>query len=447
MSYNAIIVRLTDVRPHSNADRLQVCNALACNVIVGLEVKEDDIMVFFPTEGQLSNDMATNNGLYRKDPVTGEKASGYLDANARIRTLKLRGVESEGLVLPLTSLEWTGHDISRLKVGDEFDTLNKNKICEKFINKATRRAMAKAARAYKRPWWVPKFAAKYHKKYFVNRAKFDKTPNFTKHFDTNKLRLNLHNIPEDAKCIINLKVHGTSGRTAYTEYRSNNWIKRLFRIKSKCEYITGTRNVVKPLGFHLGKKGDDGYYGGTDFRGKIHKMFMGIGLRAEEAVFYECIGWAGEATRIMPPHSINKKDFKEAGFSSEDIKELTDQYGDMISYDYGCDPGEYKVRVYRITQNGVDLSWAELEERCKELGLTSVGKIKELPPGSDYVAECKKLEKEYERQDQLQEGLCLRFEDAEGKLLKVFKWKFFTFCVAESIKTNESGYVDLETIS
>lgn len=52
--------------------------------------------------------------------------------------------------------------------------------------------------------------------------------------------------------------------------------------------------------------------------------------------------------------------------------------GAMIQkdYDYGCNLGEYKLEIYRITQTTPDglvteLSWTEIEEFCKKVNLNS----------------------------------------------------------------------------
>lgn len=438
----AIIVRIDGIEKHPNADNLMLAKVLGCQVIVGKNQLVGDTVVFYPTELAISVENCMANSLYRKHPETGERNDkGYLDHNGRIKTLKLRGSNSEGLVLPLSSLDWAGKN--KLKVGDEFDTINKHKICEKYINRATRALMNRAARKYRKPAWLPRFLVKYHKKYVVDRVGFDSTPDFQKHTTTGKLRLNLHNIPQDHVSIQTLKRHGTSGRTIRTKHRSKNWLKRLFRSKGKYCYVSGTRNVVKPINFYKGK--DDGYYGGTDFRGEIHKQIMDIGLKHDEAIYYEITGFAAENTKIMPDHVIKKSDFKEAGFRSKEIDELIEQYDGVLSYLYGCEQGEWAIHIYRITQNNVDLSWKQLVTRCEELGLNPVEYLSTVSTNDDLSAEFVMLEKKYERQDQLQEGVCFRIETPEGKLVKTYKAKFFIFCVAEGIRSNFE--IDLETIS
>lgn len=51
MSYCGFITKLTNVRPHSNADRLQLADCLGNTTCVGLDVKEGDVVLYFPSDG------------------------------------------------------------------------------------------------------------------------------------------------------------------------------------------------------------------------------------------------------------------------------------------------------------------------------------------------------------------------------------------------------------
>ena len=237
-NYNGIVCQLADIRPHSNADRLQVANALGYQVIVGSDAQDGDVGIVFPEGGKLSHEMLLANCLYRKHPETGEAMGGYFEASGRIKTVKLRGESSEAFFTSLDSVAFTGLDPlsnpRKFSRGTEIGTIGSTLICDRHYTKATLRAMRSAARAYRKPRWVPRFIAPLHKKYVVDKAKRDPCPTFKKHFDTNKLRLNLHNIPQDCKVVITSKCHGTSGRTGLVKYDNRSWLKRLMR--SKVQY-------------------------------------------------------------------------------------------------------------------------------------------------------------------------------------------------------------------
>jgi len=139
MSYQAIIGELKNVRKHSNADRLQLATIYGCQVVVDLSAKDNDKVIYFPTDGQLSEEYcATNNLIGKVDPETGERSGGYFDHKRKVRAQKFCGEKSDGFVMPLESVAFTGYNISKFKVGDQFDNLNGVEICRKYITKKTR---------------------------------------------------------------------------------------------------------------------------------------------------------------------------------------------------------------------------------------------------------------------------------------------------------------------
>ena len=105
MSYSGYITTLKDLRPHPNADRLQLGTVFGNQVIVSLEYKEGDVGLYLPTDGKLGVEYAEKNNLVRKKDAEGNEIGGYLDPDKRhIRSLKLRGEFSDGLFMPLSSL-------------------------------------------------------------------------------------------------------------------------------------------------------------------------------------------------------------------------------------------------------------------------------------------------------------------------------------------------------
>ena len=125
MSYQAIITPVQAILPHPNADRLEI--AVVCNthVVVGIgNYKPDDLVVFFETDGCLSKEYCEANGLYERfeeiDGVRQRIGTGYLDPNGRIRALNLRSYKSNGLVMPLSSLDFLEFDRSVLQAGYGF---------------------------------------------------------------------------------------------------------------------------------------------------------------------------------------------------------------------------------------------------------------------------------------------------------------------------------------
>lgn len=78
MGYSGFVVEIKEIRKHENADRLNIVNVFGNDVVTGKDVKEGTIMIYFPTDGQLSYDYAYKNNLLRKDEQ-GNPMGGYLD--------------------------------------------------------------------------------------------------------------------------------------------------------------------------------------------------------------------------------------------------------------------------------------------------------------------------------------------------------------------------------
>ena len=114
------------------------------------------------------------------------------------------------------------------------------------------------------------------------------------HADTEQLDYNWEKIKQGDTCIVTLKMHGTSQRTAYLP-KENTGLRKLLRLPKKYDYVTGTRRVVldKIEETTLG-----GFYGDDSFRKQWHDFFKGKLIKGEE-VFYEVVGYMGIDKPIM----------------------------------------------------------------------------------------------------------------------------------------------------
>lgn len=131
--YAAYVTRIKNLRKHSNADRLLCGECFGNTVIVGLDTKPEELGVYFPVDGKLGTEYAVKNDLLRRKDENGRPAGGYLDPEKRnIKALKLRGEKSDGLFMPLSSLNGFT-DIAKLREGDVITILNGVTICEKYI--------------------------------------------------------------------------------------------------------------------------------------------------------------------------------------------------------------------------------------------------------------------------------------------------------------------------
>lgn len=360
MAYCGYITRIKNVRPHSNADRLLCGECFGNNVIVSLDYKENQLGVYFPADGKLSEDFANKHNLVRKKDESGNNVGGYLDPEKRnIKALKLRGEQSDGLFMPIESLA-DYVDITTLNEGDTITTLNGILICEKYIPKTNHRSNHSAS-------------GKSNKK-----KKTITYPYFDEHIDTAQLAYNMNAFKAGDLIEISLKMHGTSQRTAYTlvqKEKSYPWvidkIRKLFRLRPEIiesyDYISGTRRCTL-------ENFDGGYYGNNAFRKQHHDKFVGK-LHKGEEVFYEVVGFTDTGTPIMPSVS-NKK---------LDDKEFIKKYGSDTVFSYGCNPTisidcddvQSDIYVYRMTMTNpdgevVEYSYDYMKYRCEQMGVKVV---------------------------------------------------------------------------
>ena len=134
MAYFAYIAKITELRKVEKADRLQVATVLGASTIVGLDYAVGDVVCYFPTDGQLSEEFASINNLTRDK-------GGFFDANRKVRTQKFRGDISDGFTCKLDLLaNFDAEAAAKLTVGDRINELGGKPLCNKFVTEATKRA-------------------------------------------------------------------------------------------------------------------------------------------------------------------------------------------------------------------------------------------------------------------------------------------------------------------
>ena len=375
MSYNGFITRVKNIRPAENADKLSLCDVFGNTVVVDKSVNENDLYVYFPCDGQLSLDFCLNNNLLRKLP-DGTPGTGYMDPDKRnVVAIKLRGNKSDGLVLPLSCLDYCFEDCAaaHLKIGDTIDVVNGHDICTKYIPRRSKQV------------GKPTDGNKTRKK------RVPIAPLFVEHADTEQLAYNLGAFKSGDEVEITLKMHGTSQRTGFlpvlSGFRRTIWDK-LFRREGKPIYtydlITGTRRTII--------NGEDGgFYGSNAFRMPHAELFRGK-LWKGETVYYEVVGFTDTGTPIMAKcdnKKLNDKDFVK-------------QYGKTTTFSYGCHPNGWNggrnepqsdIYVYRMTMTNEDGNIVEytpdfMRYRCEQMGVKTVpvfwkGIIPENPASAD----------------------------------------------------------------
>lgn len=433
-NHKAVICRIkTGVHP--NADRLQKGWVAGFEVIVGKDVADGTLGIYFPEDLRLSTEYAQANDLIRRKDAAGNNAGGMFEENCRVRTQKFRGEKSEGYWAELTSLNFTGGDIATLAEGDFVDEFNGVKLCEKYYSKKTQGVST---------------AVKAHKK--------GETVMFKKHFDTEQLRFYFDKIAEGSQIVITEKVHGTSFRYGNVlAERKLTWydkVARFFGVKvQEQEWVemNGTRNVIV-------EEDKEGFYS-NEFRWRSVAALRGK-LPRGCVVYGEIVGWEGPDKPIMPSVKADKKLLD---------KDFVKKYGDTITYKYGCPNGELDLYVYRITYPTVDgkvidLPWVDVKRQCEAWGVKYVPEVREpfiyKTPGEDWINDYNELVHQDNLQEvcdkliegpstidpsHIREGVCLRVDTAFD--LKVYKHKSFTFKLLEGIVKDTSDVVDMEEAS
>lgn len=459
--YNVYVCKVKNIRPAENADRLNACEVFGITTIVDKSVNENDLYVYFPTDGQISEEFGKANDLFRRKDENGNPAGGFIDPVKRnIGAIRLRGNKSEGLVLPLTCLAPFG-DISNLAEGDIVSTFNGHVIAEKYVPMHKPSASQPTARGERDRKSAKKCRIKY--------------PFFAEHIDTPQLRFNMDMFkPGDIICLTE-KIHGTSSRNAYQTaivgekgffltklIAHSNWLPKKWRMsaqshltpKTEMRYLIGTRRTV------LTNNSTGGFYGNDDFRKAWGERFKGKLLPNEEC-FGEIAGFYkdnyGGAVPIMSRGDNTKtKD-----------KQFIKQYGKTTTFSYGCtETGYYtygdgtheerplnRYFVYRMTYTTpegvvIEYPWDLVKQRAEQMGFETVPELERFiyTTEEDFLARIAKYEDIPSTIDSshIIEGVVIR--KMNGTRFDVAKDKSYNFKVLENLIKVDAEVPDMEEI-
>ena len=451
------VVKVEKLRPHGNADRLQIATFFGNDTCVGLNTVLGEIGIYFPTDLQLSVEYCDKNNLVRKKDENGNNIGGYMDPNKRnVTAVRLRGERSDGLYMPLSSLEFTGVNMDDLNVGDTIDIVNGVEICRKYIPRGNKRRGGVQSEGNR-----------------TRKKKVPVAPLFAEHADTEQLAYNLAAFKPGDQVEITLKMHGTSQRTGYLPILKGykkNILDYIFRREGTpiydWGYVTGTRRTVL-------ENYEGGYYGDNEFREQHSKVFEGK-LHKGETVYYEVVGFTNTGTPIMGSSSNAKLNDKE----------FIRQYGDTTVFSYGCYPDGKKrmygkdelshffideeapqsdMYVYRMTITNEDGDVVEytpdfMRYRCEQMGVKCVpvfwkGYIPENPGSAtdptisagEWI--CNKAEMYFDGPDpvgktHVREGVVVRIVNRPK--FTAYKHKNFSFKCLEGIVKSSSETPDME---
>jgi len=225
------IVRMKSMEKIPTADTLLITQVKGWYCILKDDgtIKDGDLAVYIPIDSIVPNELADKYNLE------------YLKNGSRVRTVKLRGYISQGLVLPIDCLpdgDW--------KEGDD--------VAEVLGIKKWEPPSA--------AWQQP--AAKGKR---TRSMKNNPNPDFRKYTDID----NIKNYPgifnEGDEVVVTEKIHGTNFRVAYIKrYTKGVWSKIISWLLGKYQFLVGSHNV------QIGEGRECAFYG-ADVYSKIAKRY------------------------------------------------------------------------------------------------------------------------------------------------------------------------------
>lgn len=370
-NYLATVVICPEMKPHPNAQKLEIVTVFGGDVIVAKECyAKSEKLIYFPVESCISTKFLSWANLLDKAELNADgKTKGFFSPkNGRVRAIKLREIPSQGFLFKVSKLaEYYGIDESVFKVGESFDTVKDDLLVKKYIR--NERGTAQPNEVKKRvPKWIEKTIGVFPKPirksvygrinaYYNKKAEGIKSlildGQWKFHYSTENAGKQIFTINPEHDIVISSKWHGTSFCCGNILCKKPFNIFRFFGEKlglvfdAEYKFVYASRSILKNR--------RDGKYT-EDVWGKIAEGLDG-NVPPDYLLYGELVGWSSNNKMIQK------------------------------NYDYGVPRGEVELRVYRITKNtpdgNVELSWEEIEQFCKERGLETVpvyykGKAKDM---------------------------------------------------------------------
>lgn len=339
-NYAASIIELPPTYALPGLDNLSGVTVFNSQILVQNESVAGDVYVYFPAGAQISHKYCAANNLYRDNTLNGDETqTGYLEVSRRVRAIKLRGHRSDGMLMPLSSLNVFG-DVSYAKVGDTFDTVNGHELCRKYVI----------------PGSEPK-----PQKNVVKVAKRVDSVLFPEHYSTDNYWRNTHLLNVDAEVVVTQKLHGTSLRVGNVPVRRsksrmerfiNRWIDTP---EHEFSMVYGSRKVIKDAA------GSQNHFYDTDVWTIAGRKLDGL-IPHNYLVYGELIGWTPDGKPLQKNYTYNVPQ------------------GGMDLYVY---------RVAFINDEGFvcDLSWDAVREFCAHRGLKHVPELARLVGASHALVD------------------------------------------------------------
>lgn len=245
------VVSIDNIYPHANADKLEICQIAGWQCVVPKgEFKAGDKVVYIPIDSILPNDLEVK--LF--PPESKVKLS-----KSRVKTIRLRGAISQGLVVSLNELELQ----DSLPVGtDVAEALG----ITKYEPSTSSQPSIIRGNQIKRK---------------------DQNSNFTKYTDIQNFKHYNQLFEEGEMVYVTEKLHGTSARYGWYPTEVNTlWrkVKKFFGFLPKYEFCYGSRNV------QLQQKSYTGFYTENVYTKMLDQYDLKFKLPEGYSVYGEVVG-------------------------------------------------------------------------------------------------------------------------------------------------------------
>lgn len=289
---------MENVIPHPNADKLDLVNVRGWQVISQKgKFTKGDSAVYLPIDSVLPPEF--ESWLFPPD-------SKVTLTKSRVRTIKLRGAISQGMLISIPAIHsYIGEDKVR-KLSFEYGADLTSVLGITKYEPPTREQNALAG-AGKRA------------------GKYQRNPNFHKYTDIQNVKNYNKVFTEEDVVYMNEKIHGTNARAGWVKRYTKGfwgWVKKV--LLGEYQFVYGSHNV--------------------QLQDKMNpKCFYEVNVYAE---------------------AVQEYNLKEVLQPGEVI--YFEIYGDGIqkNYTYGCRPNERKIVVIDVEVNGEYLGYPELKEFC-----------------------------------------------------------------------------------
>lgn len=236
------INKINKIEPIEGADKIELCTVNGWTSVTQKGIhKEGDLILCITTDAVIPESLATKWGVI-----------SYLRNKSRVRTVKLRGVYSECILIPLKDLDYFDNFIKLKEGNDMMQALHIFKYeppVREVLTTGIPKVYFKWNKVHKFSMWrsfvnykINRLKNKF-KKYYKDNVHFEKYYKFPNQKNTP------HMFNESDIVVITRKIHGTNARYGIMK---KNLITPLDRLKQlfgnewiNYEYVYGSHNVEK----------------------------------------------------------------------------------------------------------------------------------------------------------------------------------------------------------